>query len=124
MFRVLSRPGLPYGFIEPCLPTRADAVPAGPHWIHEIKHDGYRMISRRKGGRLRIFTRRGHDWSDRVLNTCPRYFSRSGVVQYRTDVRGWEVQCGASPTVADTGRWRVRDRMLPPVFGGVSYVPN
>jgi hypothetical protein len=37
----------PAGFIEPCLPTVADAVPSGSQWVHEIKHDGYRFICRR-----------------------------------------------------------------------------
>jgi len=53
------------GFIEPCIPTRADTPPVGPDWIHEIKHDGYRVIVRKKDGRVRLFTRRGHDWTDR-----------------------------------------------------------
>ena len=30
----------PPGFIEPCLPTLGRAVPSGPQWVHEIKHDG------------------------------------------------------------------------------------
>jgi hypothetical protein len=34
----------PNGFIEPCIPTRAAKPPAGPDWVHEIKHDGYRLI--------------------------------------------------------------------------------
>lgn len=34
-------------------------------WVHEIKHDGYRLIVRRSGDRVRLFTRRGYDWSDR-----------------------------------------------------------
>ena len=37
----------------------------GPDWIHEIKHDGYRLIVRKKDDRVRLFTRRGYDWSDR-----------------------------------------------------------
>ena len=37
----------------------------GPDWIHEIKHDGYRLIVQRDGNRVRLFTRNGHDWSDR-----------------------------------------------------------
>jgi hypothetical protein len=41
-------------------------VPGGPLWVHEIKHDGYRMVCRRDGDRVRVFTRRGHDWTDRV----------------------------------------------------------
>jgi bifunctional non-homologous end joining protein LigD len=49
----------------PCLPTRGTAVPAGPDWIHEIKHDGYRLTVHREGKRARLFTRNGHDWTDR-----------------------------------------------------------
>ena len=36
-----------------------------PEWIHEIKHDGYRLIIQRDGKRVRLWTRNGHDWSDR-----------------------------------------------------------
>ena len=36
-----------------------------PDWIHEIKHDGYRLIVQRDGKRVRLFTRNGHDWTDR-----------------------------------------------------------
>jgi bifunctional non-homologous end joining protein LigD len=50
---------------EPCIPTRGTKVPAGPDWLHEIKHDGYRLIVHRDGKRVRLFTRNGHDWSDR-----------------------------------------------------------
>jgi bifunctional non-homologous end joining protein LigD len=49
----------------PCLPTRGKIVPAGPDWIHEIKHDGFRLIVQREGQRVRLFTRNGHDWTDR-----------------------------------------------------------
>jgi ATP-dependent DNA ligase len=49
----------------PCLPTRGTSVPAGPDWIHEIKHDGYRLTIQREGKRVRLFTRNGHDWTDR-----------------------------------------------------------
>lgn len=56
----------PPGFIEPCLPTLARAVPTGPQWAYEIKHDGFRFICRRDGDRVRVFSRRGHDWTDRL----------------------------------------------------------
>jgi bifunctional non-homologous end joining protein LigD len=56
---------LSLGFIEPCIPTLAHKPPAGPDWVHEIKHDGYRLIVRRDGETVRLFTRRGHDWTDR-----------------------------------------------------------
>src|SRR6476659_5753967 len=49
----------------PCIPTRGTKVPAAPAWLHEIKHDGYRLIVRREGKRVRLFTRNGYDWSDR-----------------------------------------------------------
>ena len=45
----------PSGFIEPCLPSRVDLPPSGPSWVHEIKHDGYRLMVRRDGSRVRCF---------------------------------------------------------------------
>jgi ATP-dependent DNA ligase len=53
------------GFIDPCIPSRAPKPPSGPGWVHEIKHDGYRLIVRRDGEAVRLFTRRGYDWTDR-----------------------------------------------------------
>jgi bifunctional non-homologous end joining protein LigD len=41
-------------------------VPSGPQWSYEIKHDGFRFICRRDGDRVRIFSRRGHEWTERV----------------------------------------------------------
>jgi bifunctional non-homologous end joining protein LigD len=63
--RMLKRRVLPAGFIEPCIPILAHKPPAGPQWVHEIKHDGYRLIVRRDGERVRLFTRRGYDWTER-----------------------------------------------------------
>jgi bifunctional non-homologous end joining protein LigD len=54
---------LPPGFIPPCLPTPSQQAPSGSAWVHEIKHDGYRLMARRDGNRVRLFTRRGYDWS-------------------------------------------------------------
>ena len=55
----------PSGFIEPCQPSKVARPPSGPLWVHEIKHDGYRLMVRRDGARVRCFTRGGHDWADR-----------------------------------------------------------
>ena len=49
----------------PCIPTRATKVPDRPEWLHEVKYDGYRVIIQREGKRVRLFTRNGHDWSDK-----------------------------------------------------------
>jgi hypothetical protein len=59
-------PALPVGFIEPCLPTLARAVPSGPQWAFEVKHDGFRFIARRDGDRVRVFGRNARDWTNRV----------------------------------------------------------
>jgi bifunctional non-homologous end joining protein LigD len=56
---------LPSGFIGPCLPSPAERPPSGPGWIHEIKHDGYRMMARRDAAGVRLLTRNGHDWASR-----------------------------------------------------------
>src|SRR6516165_2009463 len=46
---------------EPCLPRPAKEPPLGPGWIHEIKHDGFRIMARRDGSRVRLISRNGHD---------------------------------------------------------------
>jgi bifunctional non-homologous end joining protein LigD len=56
---------LPAGFIAPCLPSSAERPPTGTQWIHEIKHDGYRMMVRRDPTGVRLLTRNGHDWAPR-----------------------------------------------------------
>lgn len=61
---MLMRP-LPVGFISPCLPSPSRRPPKGPEWVHEIKHDGYRMMARRNGEKVWLFTRRGSNWTGR-----------------------------------------------------------
>jgi bifunctional non-homologous end joining protein LigD len=56
----------PYpGFIEPALATSIDKVPNGERWIHEIKFDGYRIQVHLVNEAVRVFTRRGNDWTKR-----------------------------------------------------------
>src|SRR3974390_1539311 len=61
--RERTRPGL--GIIEPCLPSPAKAPPSGSGWIHEIKHDGFRILGRRSPAGVRLITRNGNDFTDR-----------------------------------------------------------
>ena len=61
MFRVTPR----LRFIEPQLASPVDKPPEGKHWIHEIKHDGYRSQVVIERDQVRMFSRNGHDWSDR-----------------------------------------------------------
>jgi len=63
MFR--STPTLPAGFIPPCLPMTAPRPPSGAIWLHEIKHDGFRVIARTDGRRVRLYSRPGNDLTDR-----------------------------------------------------------
>ena len=58
-----TRPGL--GIIEPCLPSTAKAPRSGPGWLHEIKHDGFRIIARRDSAGVRLITRNGNDFTNR-----------------------------------------------------------
>jgi len=51
----------PAGFIAPCLPTKTDKLPSGSQWLHEIKHDGFRVIARKNGARVRLYSRPGND---------------------------------------------------------------
>jgi ATP-dependent DNA ligase len=51
---------------QPRIPIRSTKVPPGPHWIHEVKHDGYRLIVQRYGDRVRLITRNGYDWTSAV----------------------------------------------------------
>jgi bifunctional non-homologous end joining protein LigD len=53
------------GFIEPSLATSIDKVPAGERWIHEIKFDGYRVQVHLGDAAVKVFTRRGNDWTNR-----------------------------------------------------------
>jgi bifunctional non-homologous end joining protein LigD len=53
------------GIIEPCQPSPAKAPPSGPGWIHEIKHDGFRILARRDSAGARLITRNGKDFSSR-----------------------------------------------------------
>src|SRR6266478_5896936 len=81
---MLSRPRtLPTGFIAPCLPTKAPEPPSGPLWLHEIKHDGFRIIARKSDGRVRLYSRPGNDLTRRfplIVEALTGLRSRSCII--------------------------------------------
>src|SRR5215470_5309506 len=56
----------PAGFVIPAQPVLASRPPSGADWVHEIKHDGYRLIVRRDGPTVRLYTRNKYDWTVRL----------------------------------------------------------
>jgi bifunctional non-homologous end joining protein LigD len=53
----------PPGFVRPCQPVISLKVPVGDGWIHELKHDGFRIIARKEGDHVRLWSRNGRNWS-------------------------------------------------------------
>jgi bifunctional non-homologous end joining protein LigD len=97
LWRSSSPKRQPPGFIEPCIPTRAEKPPAGPDWIHEIKHDGYRMQARIDGRTIRLFTRKALDWTVRF----PLIREAVGKLRQSTMVLDGEAVCCATDGVAN-----------------------
>jgi bifunctional non-homologous end joining protein LigD len=60
----------PAGFVRPCQPSPVQVPPVGPGWLHEIKHDGFRLLMRRDGNRVCAWTRNGNDWAARYPAIC------------------------------------------------------
>jgi bifunctional non-homologous end joining protein LigD len=61
-----SRRSPPAGFVRPCQPRLVDRPPVGGDGLHEVKHDGYRLIARKEGERVKLWTRHGTDFTDRL----------------------------------------------------------
>jgi bifunctional non-homologous end joining protein LigD len=55
-------------FIRPCIPTIAKAIPRGDDWLHEPKLDGYRFQIVKDGPVVRLYSRRGYDWTKRLAS--------------------------------------------------------
>ena len=102
-----SRRAAPSGFIEPCLPSPADRPPSGPGWIHEIKHDGFRLMARRDAAGVRLLTRNGIDWTERY----PQISEAAGALKVRSClIDGEAVACdGDGMPVFDRLRYRRAD---------------
>src|SRR5262245_12239451 len=92
-------------FIAPCLPSPTDRLPSGPSWVHEIKHDGFRLMVRRDAAGVRLITRNGHDWSDRFALIA----EAAGALRLRSClIDGEAVACDGLPSF-DRLRYRRAD---------------
>ena len=98
---------LPAGFIAPCLPISAPQPPSGEAWLHEIKHDGFRIIARKSGDRVRLCSRPGNDLTDRfplIVEALARLRPRSCILD------GEAVACGEDGIASfDRIRYRRHD---------------
>jgi bifunctional non-homologous end joining protein LigD len=57
-----------FRFIPPCRPVPAKAVPAREGRVHELKFDGYRVQAHKMGSRVVLFSRNGHDFTERFAS--------------------------------------------------------
>jgi bifunctional non-homologous end joining protein LigD len=81
LVRMLQRT-LPAGFIAPCLPIKTTQLPSGGR-LHEIKHDGFRIIARKGDGRVRLYSRPGNDFTRQfplIVEALARLRSRSCII--------------------------------------------
>jgi bifunctional non-homologous end joining protein LigD len=62
----ISQRAPPAGFILPCQPLLVPKPPTGLGWLHEVKHDGYRIIARKDGSRVTLWSRYGTNFTDRL----------------------------------------------------------
>jgi len=71
-----GRPRLaPPDFIHPCRPTVSQRPPRGEGWVHELKHEGYRLQIHVRDGRVKLYTMNAANWSDRyprIVETAAR----------------------------------------------------
>ena len=101
-------------FIDPQLASPVDQPPEGKHWIHEIKHDGYRCQVLLELGHARVFTRNGYDWSDRypsIVRAAAKLPCLSAIIDGEAIVQD---QNGASDfdALSSAMRWRADSIIL------------
>ncbi len=65
--------------------------PSGLNWVHEIKHDGYRLIVRQQGETVRLFTRRGIEWTSHFPSIAK---AAAGLMAESFILDGEAVVCG------------------------------
>jgi bifunctional non-homologous end joining protein LigD len=95
---------------DPCLPRLAPKPPAGSGWLHEIKHDGFRILAHRDGSAVRLITRNGNDFAGRfplIIAAVAALPARSCVVD------GEAIACEKNGlSVFEMIRWRQHDNAV------------
>jgi bifunctional non-homologous end joining protein LigD len=106
----MLQPTLPAGSVAPCLPGKTDKLPSGSEWLHEIKHDGFRVIARKTGVQVRLYSRHGNDLTYRfplIVETLARLRSRSCIID------GEAVACDDNGVTSfDRVRYRHHDESI------------
>jgi bifunctional non-homologous end joining protein LigD len=72
---------------------KAPKPPSGALWLHEIKHDGFRVIARKDGPRVKLYSRPGNDLTDRFSLIVER---RTSVFTTAWNGMGRRVKAGRS----------------------------
>ena len=92
------------GFVEPALATSIERVPQGERWIHEIKFDGYRVQLHIANEDVKVFTRRGNDWTRRFTKIAHSWIWEKDLRWPVTSV-GWGLQDSGSRTACEGDRY-------------------
>jgi hypothetical protein len=102
---------LPPGFIVPCQPTLADKVPEGDGWIHELKHDGFRILAFKDGDKVRLWSRNGRDWSAEFV-AITEAMRAPAVQAHHAGRRGGRALPGGPAGLSPAARRRAGHRVL------------
>jgi bifunctional non-homologous end joining protein LigD len=82
-------------FVPACEPIQRDRPPKGDAWLHEVKFDGYRRQLHKAGHKVWLFTRNGHDWTERFPLLAAELAALPACI---IDGSWWQPTSTASPT--------------------------
>src|SRR5215207_3358752 len=94
----------PPGFIRPCQPVLSAKVPVGDGWIHELKHDGFRIVALKDGDDVRLWSRNGRNWAAEMVAIAAAVLALPGA-RIVLDARVWRTARGEPLNHGEEGRW-------------------
>jgi bifunctional non-homologous end joining protein LigD len=104
-----ANPAGPLGFVEPSHPTLRERAPSGADWVHEIKHDGYRVQVHVRDGAATVYTRRGYDWTARfhtIASAAAKLPVKQAILDAEVTVQGESGRSDFAALEDDLGRGR------------------